>query len=238
MKMRSTFTALTAAFGLLSSPVIASAQDTGELPPRVTDFVFTEAPDDHVLGSEDAALTLIIWASVTCPHCSNWFTNEWPIVKSELVETGLLRVVFRQFPTAPGALSMAGFQLAECAPMEDYFSIIEYQMEQQANILKAAQEGRGAEAYGEIAKLAGMTSNEAMSSCLKNPDITAHIVDNASRAKLAKIKGVPGFIINGQIYKGKQDAKSLVKLITEMDEKGLSSLPKETKAKESLLDLK
>lgn len=236
MKFRSTFTALTAALSLLGAPLFATAQDANDLPARVTDFVFTEAPDDHVTGSEDAALTLIIWASVTCPHCSDWFSNEWPIVKTELVETGKLRVAFREFPTAPGNLSMAGFQLAECAPTEDYFSIIEYQMEQQKAIFKAAQDGRGAEAYGKIAKLAGMETDEAMTSCLRNPDIAAHIVDNASRAQLAEIKGVPGFLINAQPYKGKTDAKTLVDLINEMDEKGISTLPKDSKADEGHTD--
>ena len=64
-----------------------------------------------------------------------------------------------------------------------------------------------------------------MTSCLRNPDITANITDNAHRAKLAEIKGVPGFLINGQRYKGPSDAKSLIKLINEMDEKGLSTIP-------------
>lgn len=232
MKLRSTFIGLTAALGLIGSPVLAIAQDSADLPAHVTDFVYSEAPDDHVTGSEDAAITLIIWASVTCSHCSNWFSNEWPTIKSELVETGKLRVILREFPTAPGNLSMAGFQLAACAPTEDYFDVIQYQMEQQSNILKAAQEGRGAEAYGKIAELAGMSSDEAMTSCLRNPDITAHIINNSNRAKLAEIKGVPGFLVNGQLYKGKQDAKTFVKLISDMDEKGISTLPKESDAED------
>ena len=229
MNLRSALTALTITTSLFCAQVSAIAQDAGELPARVTDFALTEAPDDHVLGSEDAALTLIIWASVTCPHCANWFTKEWPTVKLELVETGKLRVVFREFPTAPSNLSMAGFQLAECAPTEDYFSIIEYQMENQADIFKAAQEGRGAEAYGKVAELAGMTTNEAMTSCLRNPDIASHIIDNVSRADLAEIKGVPAFLINGQTYTGNSDAKSLISLIDEMEEKGISALPKDIK---------
>jgi len=234
MKLRSKFTALTATLALIGSPILTSAQDAGEFSTRVTDFVFTEAPDDHVLGDENAALTLIIWASVTCPHCSNWFTKEWPVIKKELINTGKLRVVFREFPTAPGNLAMAGFSLAACAPSEDYFSIIEYQMEQQSNIFEAARAGRGAEIYGEIAKLGGMTTNEAMTSCLRNPDISTHIIDNANRAKLAEIDSVPGFLINGQRYKGPSDAKSLIKLITEMDEKGISALPKGSDAKVTL----
>ncbi|MEP3654013.1 MAG: thioredoxin domain-containing protein [Litorimonas sp.] len=229
MKFTSAFVAMTTAFGLLFSAAPSIAQQAEDLPARVTDFAFTEAPDDHVLGSEDAALTLVVWASVTCPHCASWFINEWPIVQSELIDTGKLRFVFREFPTAPGNLAMAGFRLAECAPTADYMSIIEYQMENQSAIFKAAQEGRGAEAYGEIAALAGMETNEAMTSCLRNPDITAHIVDNSSRATLAGIKSVPAFLINGQHYKGDSDAKSLVALINDMEEKGISALPKDIK---------
>ena len=230
MKIRSTFAALTAAFGLFYTPISATAQDADTLPARVTDFAFSEAPDDHVVGSETAAIALIIWASVTCSHCSNWFTNEWPIVKTELVETGKLRVVFREFPTAPAELSMTGFRLAECAPREDFMSIIEFQMEEQKNIFEAAKNGKSAEAYGVIAEMAGMESDDAISTCFRNPDITTHIIDNANRAKLAGIKGVPGFLINGEPYKGGQDAKSFVALINEMDEKGISSLPKDIKS--------
>lgn len=203
----------------------AYAQSAEDIPARVADFARAEASDDHVVGSEDAAITLIIWASVTCSHCSKWFTEEWPIVKADLVETGKLRVVFREFPTAPAELAMTGFRIAECAPTEDYMSIIEYQMENQKVIFEAAKEGRGSEIYSKIAKMAGMETNEAIATCFKNPDITSHIIDSAKRATLAGIKGVPGFLINGDTYKGKQDAKSLVKLIIEMDEKGLSTLP-------------
>lgn len=225
MKTLSSLIALFAGLAVLAAPVVISAQQPAELPARVTDFAFTEAPDDHVMGSEDAALTLIVWASVTCPHCGDWFSKEWPIVKSELVETGKLRFVFREFPTAPPELSMTGFRLANCASTEDYMSIIEYQMENQEMIFKAAQEGRGQAVYAEIAKMAGMETNEAISTCLRNPDMTAHIIDNANRASLAKVKGVPAFLINGQTYNGAQDAESLIKLINDMDERGISTLP-------------
>jgi len=206
----------------------AFAQDTGAIPARVTDFAMAEAADDHVIGSENAAITLIIWASVTCPHCAQWFTEEWPIVKTELVKTGKLRVIFREFPTAPADLAITGFRIAECAPTEDYMSIIEYQMENQKDIFDAAREGRAPEIYAKIAKMAGMENDEAITTCFKNPDITAHIIDNANRAKIAKIKGVPAFLINGEPYKGREDAKSLIALINDMDAKGLSTSVKDS----------
>lgn len=226
MNLRTIIVTLAGFLCAASLPAASIAQDPENLPTHVTDYILVEAPDDHVLGSENAALTLMIWASVTCPHCANWFTKEWPVIKTDLVETGKLRIVFREFPTAPGQLAIAGFSLAACAPSEDYFSVIEYQMKEQANILEAASEGRAAEAYQEVARLAGMTTNEAMTSCLRNPDITGHIIDNANRAKLAEVNAVPGFLINGQRYKGPSDAKSLIKLINDMNEKGISALPK------------
>jgi len=222
-------TALVISLGTVNAHAQEAEAQAETLPAHVTDYARTEAADDHTIGSEEAPITMIIWASVTCPHCSDWFTNDWPVVKSDLIETGKLRVVFRPFPTGPVELAMAGFRLAECAPSEDYMSIIEYQMENQKDIFEASRAGKGKEAYQDIAKLAGMETDEAVATCFSNPDITAHIIDNASRAQVAEIRGVPAFLINGETYKGEQDAKSLVKLITEMDEKGLSALPKETK---------
>lgn len=211
----------------------AWAQDNTEVPARVSDYVFTEAPDDHVIGADDAVQTIITYASVTCPHCGSWFTEEWPVVKTELVETGLIRFVFREFPTAPAALSMTGFMMANCAPAEDYFEIIEYQMENQAQIFKDAQEGRGREAYNKIAAKAGMMDDDAINACLTNPDMAAQIQDNSARANLGNVKGVPAFFINGQLYNGQQDAKTLVELIKEMDARGLTALPDNIVAKDA-----
>lgn len=223
MKDHSIFASIALANALLFSPFSTLAQTAEDLPPHVTAYSHSEAPNDHVSGSKDAATTMIVWASVTCPHCGDWFSTEWPLVKSELVETGKLRFIFREFPTAPPELSMTGFRLANCAPTADYMSIIEYQMEQQQEIFQAAQDGLAPEIYREIAKMGGMETDEAISTCLSNPDITANIKDNVDRATLANISGVPAFLINGQPYKDKQDAQSLIKLINEMDEAARST---------------
>lgn len=228
MKALSIFAPIALTSILLFLPFSTLAQTPEDLPPHITDHSHSEAPNDHVLGSKDAATTMIVWASVTCPHCGKWFSNEWPLVKSELVETGKLRFVFREFPTAPTDLSMTGFRLANCAPTADYMSLIEYQMEHQDEIFKAAQEGRAPEIYREIAKLGGMETDEAISTCLRNPDMTVYIKDNVDRATLAKISGVPAFLINGQPYKDKQDAQSLIRLINEMDENALSAQEADT----------
>jgi len=216
-----------AALTSAATPGLSFAQTAEDFPARVTDFAVTEAPDDHAVGSDDAAITMIAWASVTCSHCGNWFSTEWPAIKSELIETGKLRFVFREMATAPSEISMPGFLFAECAPSEDYMTVIEYQMENQRETFKAAQAGQGREAMMKIAKLAGMSDDDSIAACLRNPDMVAHIEDNWKRAKAADAKGtLPIIFINGQGYNGAKDAENLVKLIEDMDTRGLSLLPK------------
>ena len=196
-----------------------------KIPAKDIPFALSEAPDDHAVGSEKAPITMIVWASVTCPHCSDWFTNEWPTIKKELIEPGKMRFVFRELPTAPAQLAMVGFMMAQCAPSEDYFELIEYQMENQKMIFEAAEKGEARAEYDKIGKLAGLNSQDDINACLADEEKLAHIHVNSERANGAGLQGVPAFYINGDAYEGKQDAETLTKLIADMNEKGLSALP-------------
>jgi len=196
-----------------------------EAPAKDVPFALSEAPDDHVIGSDKAPITMIVWASVTCPHCGDWFTNEWPSIKKELIETDKMRFVFRPLPTAPAQLSMIGFMMAECAPSQDYFKVVEYQMENQDMIFEQAQKGEARAEYDKIGKLAGLETQEDIQTCLQNKDKLDHIHISNERASGAAVGGVPAFYINGDPYEGKQDAETLTKLISGMHSKGLSKLP-------------
>jgi len=195
------------------------------LPAKDVPYALTEAPDDHVMGSDKAPITMIVWASVTCPHCSDWFTNEWPTLKKDLIKPGKMRFVFRELPTAPAQLAMVGFMMAQCAPTEDYFKLIEYQMENQKAIFKAAEDGKAREEYDKIGKLAGLETEDDIQACLQDKEKLSHIHTNNDRAAGAAVQGVPAFYINGDVYKGKQDAETLTALILDMNKKGLSQLP-------------
>jgi len=195
------FTAAVLTATLLASSALAQVSPLPEsdgsnnaqqsaIPPKVVPFALTEAPDDHVIGSDIAPITMIVWASVTCPHCGDWFTNEWPSIKKELIETEKMRFVFRPLPTAPAQLSMVGFMMAECAPAEDYFKLIEYQMENQNVILEKAQKGEARAEYDKIGKLAGLESQEDIQSCLQNREKLSHIHKSGDRANGAAVGGV------------------------------------------------
>ena len=225
-KLRTTFvsTLLTG----FASVALAQQTDIPGKAPKAPDIdhVYTEAPDDHTIGNADAAQTLIIYASVTCPHCRDWFTDHWDKVKAELIDTDTTRVVFRELPTAPAQMSMTGFLLAECAPRTDYFDIITYQMKNQDKIFKAAQTGQARAEYQTIAEMAGMKDEEAITACLRNPDMMAHIQASSLRLQASGASGVPAFFVNGERYDGETDAKTMIGVLREMDTKGMSSIPK------------
>jgi len=189
-----------------STPIPKSDHDSHDhakptVPAKDVPFALSEAPDDHVIGSDKAPITMIVWASVTCPHCGDWFTNEWPSIKKELIE-------------------MIGFMMAECAPSEDYFKVVEYQMENQKMIFEQAQKGEARAEYDKIGKLAGLDTQEDIQTCLQNQDKLSHIHISNDRANGAAVGGVPAFYINGDPYEGKQDAETLTKLISNMHLKG------------------
>ena len=199
--------------------------DNPELTVDTVEYTLTEAPDDHVLGDDKAPITMIVYASVTCSHCADWFTNQWPAVKKDLVDGGKIRFVLRPLPTPPAQMSMVGFMMAECAPKEDYFDVVQYQMENQLMMFKQAEIGKVREEYDKVARLAGLEDEAAIQACFQDLEKLKHIHTNGDRATAAKVQGVPAFFINGDNYKGDQSADALTKLILEMSEKGQWKLP-------------
>jgi protein-disulfide isomerase len=185
-------------------------------------FALNEAPDDHVLGSNKAPITFIVWASVTCPHCSDWFINEWPAFNTILVQTGKVRFIFRELPTQPAQLAMLGFMMAECAPSEKYFDLIEFQMLNQKEMFEMASKGEALSFYKKIGKMSGLKDDNDINVCMQTKEKFDHIMNNGKRAQNAGVSGVPSFYINGRNYNNELDAINLISLVEKMIERGTS----------------
>ena len=78
---------------------------------------------ERILGSKNAPLEVIEYASLTCPHCASFHNGPWPKLKKEYVDTGKIRLIYRDFPT--DQLAVAASMIAKCAPQNRYFGIIE-----------------------------------------------------------------------------------------------------------------
>ena len=83
------------------------------------------AEGDMALGAgTDAKVTVVEYASVTCGHCAVWNEEVWPEFKTKYVDTKKVRYVFREFPTPPQDIAVAGFLIARCAGPDKYFDVV------------------------------------------------------------------------------------------------------------------
>jgi len=154
---------------------------------------------DIVFGDPDAPVTLIEYASWTCPACLVFHTRVLPDIKSNYIDTGQVKLVFREFPTAPANVTVAGFALARCTEGEAYYDMLdELFVRQDAILTLARQGGPVVEALKQVAANHGIEGDEAFQTCLDSEDNR-----NAIRASIAAARGkgvdsTPTFFLDGE----------------------------------------
>lgn len=150
------------------------------------------AEGEMALGSADAPVTVVEYASVTCAHCAAWNESTWPEFKRRYVDTGRVRYVFRELPTPPQEVAVAGFLLARCAGEDRYFAVIDSIMRnQRAVIMNPRQE------LLTIARTAGM-NEEQFNQCVTDQDAVEALNGRIEAASAAGVTGTPYFLINGE----------------------------------------
>ncbi len=131
---------------------------------------------DKVLGKADAPVTIVEYASMTCPHCAHFHETTLPAIKEKYIDTGKVRLILREFPFDPRA--EAGFMLARCAPAEQYFPMVDVLFKQQANWVGGR---RPRPPLLQIARLAGFTQ-ESFEACLTDQKLLDKLMAVRDRA--------------------------------------------------------
>jgi protein-disulfide isomerase len=148
--------------------------------------------EDHVLGKPDAPVAIIEYASLTCPHCAAFEKESLPKLKSDWIDTGKAKLVFRDFPL--DRLALAASLIATCAPPDHYFSFIETFFGTQENWARAANP---TDALKGIARLGGMNGS-AVDICLADKTLQDKIVQTELAAKNEYgVDSTPTFFILG-----------------------------------------
>jgi protein-disulfide isomerase len=160
---------------------------------------------EMALGPENAKVTVIEYASASCPHCANFYKTTFQDLKKDYIDTGKIRFIFREFPhNQPG---LAAFMLARCAPKDKFFPIVDMLFEQQEKWLQAPRD----ELF-KIAQLAGFTQ-ESFDACLKNEDVAKGIISVRDQAEGFGVDSIPTFFINGEKLKGETTIEEFRKII-------------------------
>ena len=154
---------------------------------------------DMALGPANAPVTITEFASMTCPHCAAFNETVFPKIKSEYIDTGKIRYVFREFPLDIKAA--AGSMLARCIAKDDagkYFAVIDMLFKQQNDwVLKNTTE-----TLIRIGKQAGL-SQQVIEECLKDQALLDKIAaDQKYASEVLKVDSTPTFFINGEKIKG------------------------------------
>jgi len=177
-----------------ATPAAAAPQSSGSV--NMAELLKPGVLPEKQLGKDDAKVTIIEYASMTCPHCAHFHETTLPELKTKYIDTGKVRLIFREFPFDPRA--EAGFMLARCAG-DNYFPMVDVLFKQQQN-WAAAENVK--EAMFQLSKLAGFTQ-ESFNACLTDQKLLDQVRSVQKRGQDEfKVDSTPTFFINGQTYKG------------------------------------
>ena len=190
MITRRTFLLAGAASVAIAAATPAFAVDLAELmkPPTLGDMA--------VGADEGAKVTIIEYASATCPHCAAFHKDVWPKLKTDYIDTKKIRFIFREFPLNDAAL--AAFMIARAAPKESYFPLLDVFFDTLETWAKNPAEG-----LLNIAKQAGFTQAK-FDETLKNEALAKGIMEIRDAGAKFGVKGTPTFFLNGEIFEGER----------------------------------
>ncbi len=151
---------------------------------------------EKVLGSASAPDTIIEYASLTCPICQEFHLKTYSRVKKELIDTGKVRYIIREYPI--GRSAGAAAIIARCAPEKDFFILFDKFLRQQNKWI--SQKVRPDAIY-KIAAQTGMT-RQAFDACLSNTKIEDGLRWVKQRGREFGVSGTPTFFINGKKTRG------------------------------------
>ncbi|WP_204112436.1 DsbA family protein [Shimia biformata] len=151
---------------------------------------------EMVLGSEDAPVTMIEYASFTCPHCASFHQNVFKQLKADYIDTGKVRFIYRDVYFDKFGLWAA--MVARCGGEEKFFGISDLLYKSQSEWSRAGDPVAIADSLRKIGRLAGLTDDQ-LNSCLTD-EAKAKTLVGWYQENVAKddISGTPSFVINGK----------------------------------------
>jgi protein-disulfide isomerase len=162
--------------------------------------------DDMSMGNAKAPVTMIEYASASCPHCAEFNNEVFPAFKAKYIDTGKVHYVFREFLTPPENVAAAGFMTARCAGRDKYFSVLDAIYRGQRAMFES---GDFHGTFQRIAESAGVSDaqfekciNDSAGLKAMNDRIDGYIKNNG-------IESTPTFVINGTKLTGEQTLATL-----------------------------
>lgn len=172
-----------------------------------TDLLVPPTLGDRSIGKDDAPVTVIEYASMTCPHCAHFHETTYPELKKRYIDTGKVRFIFREFPL--DSLAAGASMLARCADPSKFFPLIETLFQKQ----RTWAVEKPIPPLLAIAKQAGF-SEQSFNACLSDQKMLEAMQAEQKRAvDKFGVSSTPTLFINGKMQKGGGSIDDLAKII-------------------------
>ena len=168
----------------------------GDGTPKIAELMKPGPLGDKVLGSPSAPDTIIEYASLTCPFCHKFHLTTYQRIKKELIDTGKVRYIIREFPI--GRSAGAAAIITRCAPEKDYFVLYDKFLRQRN---KWVSQDVRPDAIFKVAAQTGMT-RKAFNACLANRQVEEGLRMVKQRGRELGVSGTPTFFVNGKKARG------------------------------------
>ncbi len=164
------------------------------VPPAAAGIATLEdAVAEKVMGRDDAPVTMIEYSSLACPHCAAFHRDSLPRIKEAYIDTGKVRLIYRDFPL--GGLALAAAMVARCGGSAKFFGFIEVLFRSQAQWSRSDDPTRE---LARVARFAGISQKD-FDACLVNEALMTDIRERAADAQQKfGIESTPTFIIEGE----------------------------------------
>ncbi len=179
----------------LLAPLAVFAALTLAAAPALAAPDFTVTPDDMAMGNAQAKVTVIEYASASCPHCARFNNEVFPAFKAKYIDTGKVRYVLREFLTPPEEVAAAGFLAARCGGPAHYFVILDQVFRNQQEIYEKN------DLHDVLVKAAaaGGVDPKALDACLYDGKALAALNERVDTYNSRdKIDSTPTLVVNGK----------------------------------------
>ncbi len=162
-----------------------------------------------MLGKSDAPITIIEYASLSCPHCAHFASEVLPKLKEKWIDTGKAKLILRAFPLDEPALRAA--MVAQCAPPDRYYPLVEMFFETQDKWV-LAKDSRAA--LERLTRLAGIGKKE-FDACFDDKALEDQVTQSRLTASTQlDVNATPTFFINGKKYEGEPTFEAIDQMLS------------------------
>jgi len=164
-----------------------------------TPVAVTPVLGDVPIGNADAPVTMIEYAALTCTHCRDFWKWELPKLKTQYLDTGKVRLIYRDYPIDSGGVGLLFASVARCGGEAKYVDMVDEFFTRQYDLLKGAQEGNALPVLNQIGQKFGLSPEQVMTCIDHQPELKASILKSQADGTAKGVRATPTIFINDEV---------------------------------------